>query len=77
MCQLCYASSSAWLPRRGFLLAAGAAAAGPALAQVSVGQPSSLRGLVPAAELESAATRTRWHRTAIHSCFGCGPLPTG
>lgn len=57
MCQLCYASAhSAWgSTRRGFLLAAGAAAATPALAQVEVGEASKLRNLVPAAELEQAA----------------------
>ncbi len=57
MCQLCYAKTSAWMPRRGFLLAAGAAAVTPALAQVSVGESSRLRGLVPAAELEGAANQ--------------------
>jgi predicted Zn-dependent protease len=57
MCQLCYASaSSAWASsRRGFLLAAGAAAAQPVLAQVNVGEASSLRNLVPADQLENAA----------------------
>jgi len=50
--------------RRGFLQAlvaaaamAGAAGAGPALAQVNVGSSSGLRKLVPAADLESAATQ--------------------
>lgn len=56
MCQLCHANSS-FRTRRGFLLAAGAAAAGPALAQVNVGPPSSVRSLVPADELEQAASR--------------------
>jgi len=46
-----------WLPRRGFLLAAGAAAATPVLGQVEVGEASRLRGLVPAAELENMATQ--------------------
>lgn len=57
MCQLCYASAaSPWASsRRGFLLAAGAAAAQPALAQVNVGEASSLRNLVPAGQLENAA----------------------
>lgn len=56
MCQLCYASaSSPWSSRRGFLLAAGAAAAAPVLAQVDVGEASKMRNLVPAAELEQAA----------------------
>ena len=52
--------ASAWSPRRAFLLAAGAvagAAAAPVLAQVNVGEASRLRGLVPAAELETAATQ--------------------
>jgi Zn-dependent protease with chaperone function len=57
MCQLCAAKSSPWVSRRGFLLAAGAAAAGPALGQVDVGQSSRLRTLVPADELEFAAAQ--------------------
>ena len=56
MCQLCHAKSSPWT-RRGFLLAAGAAATAPALAQVNVGEASRMRNLVPATELESAATQ--------------------
>ena len=44
-----------WHPRRGFLLAAGTAAAGSALAQVDVGSASSLRNLVPAETLENSA----------------------
>lgn len=55
MCMLCLAKTSAWSGRRGFLLAAGAAAAAPALAQVNVGDASRLRTLVPAGELETAA----------------------
>jgi Zn-dependent protease with chaperone function len=55
MCQLCLAKQSAWTGRRGFLLAAGAAAATPVLGQVDVDGPSKLRNLVPAAELEAAA----------------------
>src|SRR4051812_4145806 len=58
MCQLCYARTSAWMPRRGFLAfagAAGATAATPAFAQVDVGPPSRARGLVPADEIEAAA----------------------
>jgi Zn-dependent protease with chaperone function len=55
MCQLCYARASAWMPRRGFLAVAGAAAATPALAQVDVGGPSRARGLVPAEEIEAAS----------------------
>nr|WP_231960352.1 M48 family metallopeptidase [Tepidimonas fonticaldi] len=47
--------------RRGFLRAATAAAGASALApvwgQVQVGQPSALRSLVPAAQLESAASQ--------------------
>jgi Zn-dependent protease with chaperone function len=57
MCQLCLAKTAAWSSRRGFLLAAGAAAAGPALAQVNVGEASTLRKLVPAGQLENAATQ--------------------
>lgn len=43
--------------RRAFLLAAGCVAATPVLAQVNVGPPSSMRSLVPAEELEQAATQ--------------------
>jgi len=58
MCYLCEAKSSAWSSRRAFLLAAGSAAvAAPALAQVDVGPSTSVRKLVPAEELEGAATR--------------------
>src|SRR5687768_1829877 len=57
MCQSCYARSSPWMPRRGFLALAGAAAATPALAQVDVGPPSRMRGLVPADEIEAAASQ--------------------
>ena len=63
MCQLCYAqasASSAAFTRRSFLSlagAAGAVATVPALAQVDVGPPSRMRGLVPAEELEAAATQ--------------------
>ncbi len=42
-------------PRRGFLLAAAAAAAAPVLAQVDVGSASSMRTLVPAAQMEASA----------------------
>jgi Zn-dependent protease with chaperone function len=56
MCQLCYAKTSAFT-RRSFISLAGAAAAAPALAQVDVGPPSRMRGLVPAEELEAAATQ--------------------
>ncbi|MFC6281987.1 MULTISPECIES: M48 family metallopeptidase [Polaromonas] len=60
MCFLCEAKHSAWAGRRAFLLAAGAASAAavvPALAQVDVGPSSNLRKLVPAEELETAATQ--------------------
>jgi predicted Zn-dependent protease len=57
MCQHCYAKSSAWMPRRGFLLAAGAAAATPVFGQVDVGNASRLRSLVPADEIEAASTQ--------------------
>ena len=61
MCFLCTAKNSAWASRRAFLLGSGAAAltaaASPVLAQVDVGKSSSLRNLVPAEELETAATQ--------------------
>lgn len=57
MCLLCAAKSSPWSGRRAFLLAAGAAVAAPALAQVDVGESSRLRTLVPADELEVAASQ--------------------
>lgn len=61
MCFLCDATNSAWPRRREFLLAAAgavAAAASPRLlAQVDVGPSSGLRNLVPAGEIESAATQ--------------------
>jgi Zn-dependent protease with chaperone function len=57
MCQLCDAKSSVWSGRRAFLLAAGATAAAPVLAQVDVGQSSRLRSLVPANEIELAASQ--------------------
>jgi Zn-dependent protease with chaperone function len=57
MCQLCYAQPSPWMPRRGFLALAGAAAATPTLAQVDVGGASRVKGLVPAEELEAASTQ--------------------
>ncbi|MBC5763950.1 M48 family metallopeptidase [Ramlibacter albus] len=56
MCQLCLSKTSAWT-RRGFILAAGAAASAPVLAQVDVGGPSRARSLVPAQELEVAAAQ--------------------
>ena len=58
MCFLCEAKSSAWSSRRAFLLAAGTATvSAPALAQVDVGPSSNLRKLVPAEELENAASQ--------------------
>jgi predicted Zn-dependent protease len=61
MCFLCEAKHSAWSSRRGFLLAAGGVAATavttPLLAQVDVGPSSGLRKLIPAEDLENAATQ--------------------
>ena len=61
MCFLCDVKSSPWPGRRGFLLAAAGSAATlastPLLAQVDVGQSSSLRNLVPAEELEAASNQ--------------------
>lgn len=71
MCFLCELKSSSapaaqqqpenvWSARRAFLLAGSAAAVGAsadALAQVDVGKSSSVRKLVPAAELEGAANQ--------------------
>ena len=57
MGQRCVAPSSPWSARRGFLLAAGASVAAPALAQVEVGNASALRKLVPAESLEAAAVQ--------------------
>ncbi|MBO9679721.1 M48 family metallopeptidase [Paenacidovorax monticola] len=56
-CALCAAKASPWNARRGFLLAAGAAMAAPALAQVDVGNASGMRKLVPAETLETSATQ--------------------
>jgi predicted Zn-dependent protease len=50
-------STSRSSPRRRFLAALGTAAAAPVLAQVQVGPPSRMRNLVPADELETAATQ--------------------
>ena len=65
MCRFCFSTQqspglkpadSPLLPaRRAFLLAASAAAAAPALAQVDVGQSSGIRKLVPAEQMEGAA----------------------
>ena len=50
--------SSAWQPRRAFLLAAaGVALTGPALAQVNVGNASVARNLVPADRIEAAGVQ--------------------
>lgn len=61
MCLFCptpgAAHASPWSARRAFLLAAGASAAAPVLAQVDVGSASSLRKLVPAETLENAAAQ--------------------
>ena len=61
MCLFCpspsVAPSSPWSARRAFLLAAGASAAAPVLAQVDVGSASSLRKLVPAETLENSAAQ--------------------
>ncbi|MFN4102854.1 MAG: M48 family metallopeptidase [Tepidimonas sp.] len=60
MCWMCDARA-ALSGRRGFLrataAAAGASALAPVWGQVQVGQPSALRSLVPAAQLESAASQ--------------------
>ncbi|MGQ9724157.1 MAG: M48 family metallopeptidase [Tepidimonas sp.] len=60
MCWMCHARIT-WSARRGFLraaaAAAGATALAPAWSQVQVGPPSALRSLVPAAQLESAASQ--------------------
>lgn len=61
MCIFCptpgVAHASPWSARRAFLLAVGASAAAPALAQVDVGSASSLRKLVPAETLENSAAQ--------------------
>lgn len=51
------APSSLWSARRAFLLAAGAGAVAPALAQVDVGTSSTLRKLIPAETLERSAAQ--------------------
>jgi len=55
MCWLCNNKHAVWSSRRAFLAVAGASVAVPALAQVDVGKSSSLRKLVPAEKLETAA----------------------
>ena len=61
MCMLCpapvAAPSSPWSARRAFLLAAGAGAVAPAIAQVDVGSSSTLRKLIPAETLERSAAQ--------------------
>ena len=61
MCFLCSAKNSAWAGRRAFLLASSASvlalATTPVGAQVSVGNSSTLRNLVPAEDLEVAAAQ--------------------
>ncbi|MGR4868352.1 M48 family metallopeptidase [Variovorax sp. LARHSF232] len=60
MCLQCDFSSGRLLSpraRRAFLLAAGASLAAPALAQVSVGEPSMTRSIVPAEDLEQAGAQ--------------------
>ena len=61
MCLFCpiptVAPSSPWSARRAFLLAAGASAAAPVLAQVDVGSASGVRRLVPAETLEQSAVQ--------------------
>ncbi|EJE49434.1 Peptidase family M48 [Acidovorax sp. CF316] len=51
------APSSLWSARRAFLLAAGAGAMAPAIAQVDVGTSSTLRKLIPAETLERSAAQ--------------------
>ena len=57
MCLLCDFRSGPPRGRRAFLLAAGAAAASPALAQVDVGEASVARNLVPAENIERAGVQ--------------------
>lgn len=61
MCNLCDPKSGIWSSRRAFVLAAaasaGSVAVAPALAQVDVGQPSRLRNLVSADQIEAAAAQ--------------------
>jgi predicted Zn-dependent protease len=56
MNKLCRSGPTPW-PRRRFVLAVAAAAATPAIAQVQVGEASRMRSLVPADEIEAAATQ--------------------
>ncbi len=57
MCRLCIPKASPWNARRAFVLAAGALAAAPVLAQVEVGKSSNFRKLVPAEQIEAAASQ--------------------
>ena len=60
MCFICEAKHPAWTGRRVFLRAAGITAllaSTPVLAQVDVGPSSNLRMLIPAEQLENAATQ--------------------
>ena len=60
MCFLCEAKRSAWISRRVFLSAAGVTgglASAHVFAQVDVGPSSNLRMLIPAEQLENAATQ--------------------
>ena len=58
MCSCCnFQSAGSLFARRAFLLAAGASVAGPALAQVDVGEPSVARNIVPADQIEQAGTQ--------------------
>jgi Zn-dependent protease with chaperone function len=66
-----------WSSRRGFLLAATAAGLAPAAAQaqVDVGKPSALRKLVPAQQLEGAASQQ--YRQMLTEARGQGELVSG
>jgi predicted Zn-dependent protease len=57
MCHLCSSNKAAWKSRRAFVLAAGFAAAAPAMAQVDVGKSSTFRNLVSAEQIEAAAAQ--------------------
>jgi hypothetical protein len=61
MCLHCTSRSGTWQGRRAFLLAASAAVATPALAQVEVGKSSVARNLVPAENVEQAHDRRADH----------------
>lgn len=53
----CISNNASWASRRGFLLAAGAVAAAPAMGQVDVGKRSGFRKLVSADDIEQAAAQ--------------------